>query len=182
MKIRSSVLGLLAVSVVLAGCKTTEVASGSNKQTGQALGTLLGAATGAILAENRGPGGKIFAAIVGGVVGAAIGGAVGNALDETERKQASEATQKVLAASKPADAPAYTNVAPSSPPAPQQTAKWTSDTRGDVSGSSTVIAYRATTSGDECRTVRELAVIAGKEVVQNSEYCRNPATGSWEVA
>jgi len=60
------------------------------------------------------------------------------------------------------------------------TAHWTSDHSG-ASGTATVVAVQRTSSGAECKTVREVAYVGGKELTENQKYCRT-ASSEWRKA
>jgi surface antigen len=163
---RVGMAGIIALSLLpMSACST-------NKQTGQLVGAgggaLIGGAIGNAIGGNTT--GTLVGAGLGAVGGYFIGGAIGEQLDEADRKQATAATQQVLA--EPAT---YTPGAPPSPP--PQPAQWQSDHSGN-SGSAKVVSVQQTANGGECRTVHEVAYIKGQEVPQNSRYCRG-TDGAW---
>lgn len=169
---RSIVMACVGVSL-LGGCQ--------NGMNNEQQGTLLGAGGGAVLGATIGglAGHNAGSAALGGVLGALAGGITGNLigrqLDERDRIIAAQATRQALMA--PVVYSPNPNVAPRPPARP---AVWHSNHSG-VSGSATVTAVQREASGGECRNVREVAVIKGEEVVQNSRYCRDPA-GEWRSA
>ena len=61
------------------------------------------------------------------------------------------------------------------------TSTWKSDQSPDVNGTSQVVAAGTDTNGKECKRVREVAYIRGKEVRQETVYCRSDASGGWVV-
>ena len=60
-------------------------------------------------------------------------------------------------------------------------ATWRSDSNNSISGTSTLTSVQTADNGNECRTVREVAYVQGKEVQQDTRYCRNPG-GGWAQA
>lgn len=188
---RSGTLRLVMAGAValpmLTACETT----GGNQQMGQlggaAVGGILGGIAGGAIGGNRT--GAVIGALAGAAAGYFIGGAIANALSNpADREKASTATQKVLDAPAPAtyntaaSGPATTNSAARQP---QQTrpvqASWRSDSSNSISGSSTLTSVQRANDGGECRTVREVAYVQGKEVQQDTRYCRNPG-GGWAQA
>ena len=92
-----------------------------------------------------------------------IGGALAQALSPNEREKAGESTKRVLDA----------------PPRPGTRETWSSpDTPGNRGGSELVRVEPA----DNCRVVREVGYIQGREVVQDSRLCRNEGGGWRRVA
>lgn len=80
MKLKSLLLGLLAVTLVFAGCESM----GQKTKTGAVAGGLIGAATGAVIGHQTGRGGE--GAAIGAAVGAISGGLIGSQMDAIERK------------------------------------------------------------------------------------------------
>lgn len=134
----------------------------------QTMGTLLGVAAGVALGSMVGDGsGRTAAMVAGGLLGGIAGSAIGRQLDERDRLQAARTTERVLAAPPP---PAGQ---------PGQTLPWQSQQNPNVSGSSQVLRSTQTAQGNECRTVREVAYIEGREVTQTVEYCRAANGSGW---
>jgi len=159
-------------------CQST----GSNQQVGQfggaAVGGVLGGIAGSAVGGNRT--GAVVGALVGAAAGYFIGGAIAEALtDPADRQKANAATQRVL------DAPAPTPPRTTNRSRPQQTravqANWKSENNRNVSGRSTLQSVQRTQDGGECRLVREVAYVQGKEVQQDTRYCRSP-NGGWAQA
>ncbi len=189
--------GILVVAVaslpLLGGCQT-------NEQTGGLLGALGGAAGGAAIggALSHNAAGALIGAGVGAFGGYLIGSAIGRALDERDRQVANRAVMQVLYAPAPPEAyyyepepePEY-EAAPGAPPPRRHhharpratahaTAHWASDHSG-ARGSATVVAVQKSRSGSECKTVREVAYVSGKELVENQKYCRSQ-NSEWQKA
>jgi surface antigen len=163
---RNAILSLIAL-LLTSGCQT-------NEQTGGLVGASGGALLGGALGEAIGHSGTgtLLGASLGALGGYFVGTAIGRQLNEADRKRATEATHEALAQ------PVYFSADPTvSPRLPKQPAQWKSD-RSGVSGAAKVVAAQRTTDGGECRTVREVAYIKGREVPQTSRYCRGPE-GDW---
>lgn len=147
---------------LLVGC----AADGSNDK--QTMGTLLGVAAGVALGSMVGDGsGRAAAMMAGGLLGGMAGSAIGRQLDERDRLLAARTTERVLTAPPP---PAGK---------PGQTLPWQSQQNPNVRGSSQVLSSSQTASAGECRTVREVAYIEGREVAQTVEYCRAANGNGW---
>lgn len=194
---RKQMLVVAAASLPLLGaCQT-------NEQTGGLLGALGGAAGGAAIggAVGHNATGALIGAGVGALGGYLIGSAIGRSLDERDRQLASQSIQQVLYAPAPpseayyepepppaagapapprSSRPARHRAAPTQTASTHATARWTSDHSG-ASGSATLVSVQPASSGGECRTVREVAYVSGKELVENQKYCRTP-NSEWQKA
>ena len=94
------------------------------------------------------------------------GSYIGQQLDEQDRELAAQQTTDVLTERVAPPAPGHSvYIAPRH----RRTYHWSSD-HTTTSGSSTLEQVSTTPQGNECRLVRELAVIKGKEVVQHTSY------------
>ncbi len=92
-------------------------------------------------------------------------------LDPEEQKQAAEAT---LAATRGAEGGAGAEVGSS--------ASWTSGTREDVSGSSTVVDRNDEDApGLECITVTDVIIVKGEETTANKRMCRPPGSARYSL-
>lgn len=90
-------------------------------------------------------------------LGAEMSRAIEHALNCGEQRQAAAATDQAIAA------PAGTTV------------RWTSETRPNVSGSSTAGAREAAAAdGSECLTVTDVVIIDGEETRAPKRMCRTP--------
>ncbi|WP_158283985.1 glycine zipper domain-containing protein [Azospirillum sp. TSO22-1] len=160
----------------LAGCQT-------NQQTGALVGTAGGSAVGALLGKSLGHSGgaTLIGGLAGGAAGYFIGSSIGQSLDERDRMRAQTATAAALNAPLPVKA-SSPSAAPRPVPAAQRPSKtWTSDHKTGAKGSATVTAVEAASDGRECRTVHEVAYVQGREVTQDTKYCRN-AQNQWQPA
>lgn len=91
-------------------------------------------------------------------------------LDPEEQKQAAEAT---LAATR-GDDTGSAEIGSS--------ASWTSNTRDDVSGSSTVVGRNDdNTTGLQCITVTDVIIVRGEETTANKRMCRPPGSARYSI-
>jgi len=99
---------------------------------------------------------------IGGVVGQVLpvgqllGEAIAGLLDCREQRQAANATEEATRG----------NVG--------TTATWTSETRANVTGSSTVTAAQREPDGDQCLIVTDVVIIDGQETSAPKRMCRRP--------
>jgi surface antigen len=91
-------------------------------------------------------------------------------LDPEEQKQAAEAT---LAVTRTDDANAKPEVGAS--------ASWTSTTREDVRGTSTVTRREASNSELDCITVTDVVIIEGEEARADKRMCRAPGSARYSI-
>lgn len=91
-------------------------------------------------------------------------------LDPEEQKQAAEAT---LAVTRTDDANAK--------PAVGASASWTSTTREDVRGTSTVTRREASNSELDCITVTDVVIIEGEEARADKRMCRAPGSARYSI-
>ncbi|TDH60382.1 hypothetical protein E2C06_22430 [Dankookia rubra] len=168
---------LIACGLPLGGCQNM-----NNQQSGALMGAgggaLLGGLSGRLIGGNNT--GAAVGALVGALAGGFAGSVIGQNLDERDRQRAQQATMQVLA--QPVQAPPVAPGRSYAPPrarAPQAT--WRSE-KNPTQGSATLVSVDRPAAGTgECRTVREVAYIGGKEVVQNSRYCEG-GNGQWQPA
>ncbi len=88
-------------------------------------------------------------------------------LDPAEQQQAASAT---LEATRAAD----TEVG--------ATANWTSQTRENVSGTSTVTGKTAARDGASCISVTDVIIVNGEETTANKRMCRPPGSARYSLA
>ena len=97
-------------------------------------------------------------------VGELLGEAIAGLLDCREQQQAAGATEAVVRS----DARVGT------------TATWTSETRANVSGSSTLTAAEpAASDGGQCVTVTDIVIIDGEETQAPKRMCRRPPSNRY---
>ena len=86
-------------------------------------------------------------------------------LDEEEQKQAADATIEATRTAEDEEGGAIG-------PAVGQSASWTSGTRDDVSGTSTVTAREETGDSSDCITVTDVVIVEGEETRAEKRMCR----------
>lgn len=91
-------------------------------------------------------------------------------LDPEEQQQAAEAT---LAATRTDGEAATPEVGASS--------AWTSNTRNDVSGTSTVTSRDASSGDLDCITVTDVVIIEGEEARADKRMCRAPGSARYSI-
>ena len=94
-------------------------------------------------------------------VGSMLGDAIMNMLDCREQEQAANATETATRGG---------NVGAS--------ASWQSETRPNVSGTSTVTAVD-TSGGDDCMSVSDIVIVDGQETEVSKRMCRRPPTNRY---
>ena len=90
-------------------------------------------------------------------------------LDEKEQKQAADATLAVTRAEGDADV------------AVGQTAEWTSSSRENVRGKSTVVARNDDDKGAKCITVSDVIIVNGEETTANKRMCRKAGAARYTL-
>jgi surface antigen len=93
-------------------------------------------------------------------------------LDEQEQKQAADAT---LEATRGAGEDG------SEGPPVGQTSSWTSDSRDDVSGTSTVTAREASSGSDDCIMVTDVIIVEGEETRAEKRMCRPVGSARYSI-
>lgn len=118
---------------------------------------LLGGVLGGVLGKGAG-------AVLAGQVGGALLGEIACRLTKKEQEQAEQAT---LAVVRSAEVGA--------------TAAWVSDSRPDVSGSSTIIAVNSQPSGQSCLTIVDVVIVEGEEARVSKQMCRKPGEARYTL-
>jgi len=90
-----------------------------------------------------------------------LGDAIMNLLDCREQEQAAQATEQATRGGNVGDS-----------------ASWRSETRPNVSGTSTVTAAD-TSGGDDCMTVTDVIIVDGEETTAPKRMCRRPPTNRY---
>ena len=127
-----------------------------NRRRGRGIGGFIGGVAGGRL----GPLGSAVSSVV--PVGSLLGEAIAGLLDCREQRQAATATEQAVARAERSG-----EVGASS--------SWTSETRPNVSGTSTVTAID-NGGGDECMSVSDIVIIDGQETEVAKRMCRRPPT------
>lgn len=141
---------------------------GRSKSEGSAvLGSLLGQGLGRA-ASSAGVSRFFPSAEVAGT----LTNAIACRLDPQEQKQAANATIEATRGEGGDDAP---------PPVGASTA-WTSETRDNVSGTSTVVARNDNDRGGmQCITVSDVIIVNGEETTANKRMCRAPGSSRYAL-
>lgn len=138
-------------------------AGGGGGITKQNVGTLAGAAGGAILGSQIGGGrGQLAAVAIGTLLGAGIGSEIGSSLDKADIAYANQTTQTALESSQPG-----------------QTLPWNNPQSG-VSGTVTPSNYYQTAGGQYCREYTQTINVGGRVEEGVGRACRQP-DGSWRM-
>lgn len=140
------------------GCAEGESRSSGSRIAGGILGSLAGSAAGRV--------GGVLHYVPVAELADQLTASIACRLDPEEQKQAADAT---LEATRAADG--------SEEGAPEvgQMAAWTSNTRDDVSGTSTVVASdEADADGLQCITVTDVIIVDGEEARADKRMCRRP--------
>jgi hypothetical protein len=126
----------------------------------------------------------MFGAIAGGIAGAALGragvptGVIGvsipvgslltdaiiSKLDCKEQVQAATATDTAVRGGV------------------GTTSSWESETRPNVSGSSTVVAQNSAARGGSCMTVNDVVIVEGEETTVSKRMCKAPGASGYTLA
>lgn len=134
-----------------------------NGLTKQQVGTIAGAAGGALIGSQIGSGtGKLIAVAVGTLAGAWIGSEIGKRLDARDQAMMSSTTNQALA----------TN--PNG-----QTSSWSNPQSGN-SGTVTPTSSYTNAQGQTCRAFNQSVVAGGDEEVRQGTACQQ-ADGSWRI-
>ena len=127
---------------------------------GRVIGGVIGGVAGGVL--GRGSTIQRLATVaLAAPVGALIGDAIASHLDCHEQRQAAAATERVVERGVGA------------------TETWTSETRPNVTGSSTVTAAAAAEDGNPCVTVTDIIIVDGEETRAPKRMCRRPPTNRY---
>lgn len=143
------------------GCAEGKSRSAGSRVAGGILGSLAGSAAGR----------------VGGVLGYVpvasltdqITASIACKLDPEEQKQAADATLEATRSESDGEAEVGS------------TASWTSNTRDDVSGTSTVIAKNDRSNGLQCITVTDVVIVKGEETRADKRMCRRPPAARYAI-
>jgi surface antigen len=130
-----------------------------NRGRGRAIGGILGGVAGIAGSRVRGVGALAVLAVP---AGALLGDTIARLLDCREQQQAATATEEAVRGGV------------------GTTAAWRSETRPDVTGSSTVTAAAAPLAdGNPCMTVTDIVIIDGQETRAPKRMCRRPPTNRY---
>ncbi len=158
-----SLLLLPAVSAPAAAASAAQSAAGEpceqqnqrNRRRGRGIGGVLGGIAGG-LSPFGGAAGVVASVLP---VGELLGEAIAAMLDCNEQQKAAHATEDVVRGNA----------------AVGTTSTWTSETRANVRGSSTLTAAEPTArDGSQCVTVTDIVIVDGEETRAPKRMCRRP--------
>jgi surface antigen len=138
-----------------AGERTCAQRRDRSRRRGRGIGSVVGGIAGGIIG---GPAGGVANMVTSVLpVGALIGEAIASLLDCEEQQQAANATEEAVRGTV------------------GTTATWTSETRANVSGSSTVTAAEPLApDGAQCLFVTDIVIVDGEETRAPKRMCRRP--------
>ena len=152
-------LNVLAVSAVVLSLAACSDSSGPKQQ----VGTLLGAAAGAVAGAQVGSGrGRLAATAVGTLLGALAGSEVGKSLDRADVLYLKQTQQKALETT-----PSGTSSA------------WVNPDSGN-SGQITPQRTYQQSSGEYCREFQQTVTVGGESQSAYGTACRQP-DGTWKI-
>ncbi len=152
-----SIAYLLVAVVLISACESLE------ERPGETLGTLVGAAAGAILGSRVGGGdGQVIAGAVGAAAGAWFGSSIGKKLDEQDQQLAEATTQDTLE-----NGVTHT------------TSSWSNPDSGNA-GSIKPTSDRIASEDGECRDFESTVEVDDETEVATGRACRQP-DGSWLI-
>ena len=145
------------------GCKEGTRSTGSR---------IAGGILGSIASSAAGRAGGVFYYVPVAAFTDQITASIACKLDPEEQKQAAEAT---LEATRSAEGAGEAEVG--------SMAAWTSNTREDVSGTSTVVASNTLDdNGLQCITVSDVIIVSGEETRADKRMCRRPPAARYAIA
>ena len=145
-------------AAAIAQSRTGEKCDEAQNQRRRTRGRGIGGIVGGLVGGRLGPLGNAVTSVA--PVGSLLGEAVAAMLDCREQRQAATATEQAVARAERSGA--------------GTSATWTSETRANVSGSSTVTSVEATAYEGECMTVTDVIIIDGEETRAPKRMCRRP--------
>lgn len=137
------------------GCNLSE-----KKKRGSAMfGSMLSSLAGSALSRTR-----IGSFVPLNTLSTVLTDAIACKLDQDEQKKAAAATEQVLTRGEGASV------------------EWTSDTRANVKGSSTVTQRVASADGGVCMNVSDVIIVDGEETTVSKRMCRAPGASGFAIA
>jgi Skp family chaperone for outer membrane proteins len=124
-----------------------------NRRRGRLIGGIIGGVAGVAGSQVRHVGALAALAVPAGVL---LGDAIARLLDCHEQQQAATATEDAVRGGV------------------GTTTTWTSETRPNVTGSSTVVAMQSEPGGAECVDVTDVVIVDGQETRAPKHLCRRP--------
>lgn len=172
MRIRVSLISVALVAASLPGPGAAQAGQSSGQDSSQ----------GCKLSEGKKRGSSMLGGMLGGLANRALGrtplsgyiptnsfatlltDAIACKLDSQEQKQAAGATTEAVRGGV------------------GTTSTWTSATRPNVKGSSTVKAQTASANGGNCMTITDVVIVNGEETTVDKKMCRSPGGGNYVIA
>lgn len=152
----------LSLSLVLLAALSLGACQSSGWGQKQTIGTLGGAAGGALLGNQFGKGtGNVVATAIGAVAGAWLGNEIGSSLDNADKAALRNAEQQAYSA--PVG----------------QTITWDNPQSGN-SGTFTPVRNGTSSSGQYCREFQQTIMVGGKQQEAFGTACQQP-DGSWKI-
>jgi surface antigen len=131
-----------------------------NRRRGRGIGGFLGGVAGVVGGRAGGVAGVVTSVLP---VGALLGEAIASMLDCHEQQQAAGATEQAVRGGV------------------GTTASWESETRPNVTGSSTVTASEpVAANGQQCLTVTDIVIVEGEETRAPKRMCRMPPSNRFQ--
>jgi surface antigen len=130
------------------------------RRRGRVIGGIVGGVAGGVLGQGSTVR-RLATVALAAPVGALIGDAIARHLDCHEQLQAAAATERVVERGVGA------------------TETWSSETRPNVTGSSTVTASLPADDGQPCVTVTDIIIVDGEETRAPKRMCRRPPTNRY---
>jgi len=127
-----------------------------NRRRGRGIGGVLGGFAGGRL----GPVGNVVSSVL--PIGSLLGEAIAGLLDCREQRQAAAATEEAVRSAQ---------VGSSS--------SWQSETRPNVSGTSTVTAVETASAEGNCVTVTDIVIVDGEETTAPKRMCQRPPSNRY---
>lgn len=154
------IVAISIASLVSAGCSSLPGYGGGQKE---AVGTVVGAGTGALIGSQIGGGkGKLAAVAVGTLAGALLGQQVGKSLDRADSSTMQSTAQSSLESSRT-----------------YETDEWRNPDSGN-SGTFTPTRTFQNESGQSCREYNQTVTIEGETQTAHGTACRQ-SDGSWLI-
>lgn len=194
---RSSFRHRLGAALGILACGCLAATNASAQFGGFSMPSLPSVPTGSSKSSDGCPKGKSKSegsAVLGGLIGQGLGRAAGSAgvssyfpisevagtltnaiackLDPAEQKQAANATIEATRG----------EAGDAAPPPVGASSSWTSETRENVSGTSTVVARNDNDqAGMQCITVSDVIIVNGEETTANKRMCRRPGQARYAL-
>lgn len=141
------------------GAKT---ANGCDDSAGKAVGrSVLGGMLGSVTGRVGGLASFLPVPEVAGL----LTDAIACKLEPKEQKQAADATLEATRGEKVGS-----------------TSTWTSESRKDVSGTSTVVGKTKLADGSTCMNVNDVIIVEGEETTVSKKMCKKPGSARYEIA